>query len=232
MKNRSSVFWSSVVGLTAGAALLVIPLDTVLAADATPTAAPPPANAPVPGVAFGVSEVIKMYQGGINKDVIENYIANTSLPFHLSADNIIYLQNLGMPQEITKALLQRDSQMQQQSAMAYQQQQQQPPPQMMPPPNQAVAVPSSPPPPVTYASADYSAGYPAPYYDYGYPYYGYYGGYWPPVVIGGGWGWGGWRGGYGGYRGGGYGGFHGGYGGFRAGGFGGFHGGGGHGGHR
>jgi hypothetical protein len=55
-----------------------------------------------------------MYQGGINKDVILNYINNTSLSYRLSADGIIYLQSLGVPQELTKAMILRDGHLQQQ----------------------------------------------------------------------------------------------------------------------
>jgi uncharacterized membrane protein YgcG len=186
-----------------------------------------------------------MYQGGINKEVILHYIHNTALPFHLTADNIIYLHSLGVPEEITRTLIERDGQLQQQAMMAMQQQQpppgygqqpppgygQQPPPGygQQPPPGyadqqgqQSVVTPDSPAPPV----APYAYDYGAPYYDYAYPYY------WPPVVVGGlGWGWGGryyggWGRGFGGFRGG-VGAFHGG-GGFRGGG--GFHGGGGGGG--
>jgi hypothetical protein len=196
-----------------------------------------------------------MYQGGIGKDVIVNYIDSAILPFHLSADNIIYLQNLGVPQEITKAILVRDGQLQQQAALYTQQmapnmpnQQQygappygaQPygappagaPPYGAPPPSQEGVLTPSTPPPAVVAGPGYDYG--SAYYDAGYPYYG------PSVVVGGwwpgfypGWGYGGW---YGGYRGG-FGGFRGGVGGFHGGairgggGGGGGHGGGG-GGHR
>jgi hypothetical protein len=168
-----------------------------------------------------------MYQGGINKDVIINYIDNTALAYHLTADGIIYLQSLGVPQEITKAMILRDGQLQHQ-AMQQQQfyaQQPMPPPGAVPngygygagQPPVDVATPSTPPPDVTVIGAsDY------PVYDAGYPYYGYYGypyGYWP---LYGGWGWGRGWGGYGGFRGG-FGGFRGGVGGFH-GGVGGFHG--------
>ena len=205
----------------------------------TPAATPAPA--PPPGLAYGVGEVLKMYQGGINKDVIVNYVNNTVLPFHMTADHIIYLQSLGVPQEITKAIIQRDGQLQQQAVQQqyYQQaaaaaaaqngQGQTPPYQQYPPgsPSQ-VATPATPAPSVTYIGAD--SGYAYPYYDYGYPYY------WPGVVVGGGWGWGwGWGGRYGwggGYHGGFGGGHGGGFGGGHVGGGGGFgggHGGGGHG---
>jgi hypothetical protein len=222
------------------------------AAGAAQAMPPGPRAGQAPALPYGAAEVMRMYQGGINKDVIVNYINSTSLPYHLNADSIIYLQTLGMPQEITKSMILRDGQLQQQQAANQQYYQQQPMPgpapspyagygpygamQVQQPPAQVV-MPSTPAPAVTTVVPDYS------YYDYGYPYYYngwpyYYGG--PSVYVGGwgwGWGWGGWgrgwgyggyRGGYGGYRGGYGGGYHGG-GGFHGGSFGG-HGGGGHGG--
>jgi hypothetical protein len=193
-----------------------------------------PAGAALP---YGAGEVVKLYQGGIAKDVIINYINNTSLPYHLTADNMIYLQSSGVPQEVTKAMIVRDGQLAQLAQLGQMGQQpyggQYPPPGQMqgPPPGynedmsaqqappQQIVQPSSPAPSVTVIGSDY------PYYDtsgyygyYGYPYY-YGGAYWP--YWGGGWGrgwYGGYRGGWGGYHGG-YGGYHGGYGGY-----GGFHG--------
>jgi len=187
-----------------------------MAANAT-SYTPAPRAASAPGLPYGVGEVLKLYQGGIKKDVIIQYINNTVLPYHLGADGIVYLQSLGVPQDITKAIIQRDGQLQQQQQAMQQYSQQPMPPTTAPdgavatPPPGQVGGPPTPPPSVTVVGgADY------PYYGYGYPYYGYgwpyyYGG---PVVIGGGWGWG-W--GYGGFRGG-YGGFHGGFGGGHGGG--------------
>jgi hypothetical protein len=202
------------------------------------------ATAMVPGLPFGASEVVKMFQGGIGKDVIINYIDSASLPFHLSADNIIYLQTLGLPQEITKTMILRDGALQQRAALYAQQMAPNspgqppygaPPQYGAPPPSQDGVLAPSTPPPAVVAGPGYDYG--SAYYD-GYPYY-----YGPSVVVGGwgpgfypGWGYGGWyggyRGGFGGFRGGG-GGFHGG-GAIRGGGGGGFggHGGGGGGGHR
>jgi len=263
MKNRPSVFQMACAAIAAAAVCLVAPWSANAQTPSTPPASPNTASGTVtitpsssataanqgPTLPYGVGEVVKMYQGGINKDVIVNYINNTSLAYHLSADGIIYLQSLGVPQEITKAMILRDGQLQQQGMRPPYPQNypqnyaQQPMPQQMPPPNgygyggqppPDVATPSTPPPDVTVVGSDY------PVYDAGYPYYGYYGypyygyGGWP-VVIGGGWGWGrgwggGFRGGFGGFHGG-VGGFHGGVGGFHGGGgVGGFHGGAGHGG--
>ena len=233
MKNHSSVFRIALAAITATAVYLGTP-GSIASAQNTPT--PNASVVQAPALAYGVGEVVKMYQGGINKDIIVNYINSTALPYSLNADGIIYLQTLGMPQEITKAVILRDGQLQQQQQRANQQyyQQQQPMPGAMPalygavatqPPMQVVT-PTTPAPAVTVVGSNY------PVYDYGYPYYAYGGPcyYGPSVIIGGwgwGWGWGhgGFRGGFGGFRGGGgFGGFHSG-GGFH-GGFGGGHGGG------
>jgi hypothetical protein len=267
MKDRSSTFRIALAAITATAVLLSASWSASAQNASTPNASPTTANPsgvfPGPGtpgtttftpasggaatsqnltLSYGVGEVVKMYQGGINKDVIINYINNTSFAYKLTADGIIYLQSLGMPQEITKAMILRDGQLQQQGMQQpypqYYSGQPAPPPGVPPngyaagqPPPQ-VATPSTPPPDVTVIGSDY------PVYDAGYPYYySAYPYYWPPVVVGGwgwgrGWGYGGWHGGFGGFHGG-VGGFHGG---FAGGGFhgavggGASHGGGGHGG--
>jgi hypothetical protein len=248
MKDRPSTFRIALAAITAAAVYLGASWSaSAQSASATGTVT---ANPGTPGtvtitpaagtsaasqnltLSYGVGEVVKMYQGGINKDVIINYIDNTALPYRLSADGIIYLQSIGIPQEVTKAMILRDGQLQQQGRQQAMQQQyyaQQPmPPGGVPPngygygagqPPPDVATPSTPPPDVTVIGSDY------PVYDAGYPYYGYYGYpyYWPGYVGIGGWGWGrgwgyvGWHGGVGGFHGA-VGGFHGGFGG------GGFHG--------
>jgi hypothetical protein len=247
MKKHASVYWASLISLAAAVASIGVPwnlaaADGTLSNSAAATVTTPPAApaasvaAPAPALAFGVSEVVKMYQGGISKDVLVGYIDNTVLPFHLDADGIIYLHHLGMPQEVTSALIRRDGELQRQADAAYQQQaqafqqQQQATAAVAAPNNQAVAgntappvvMPSTPPPVAPYPYPDTAPA--VVYPDYGvYPYYGYPYYYGPNVVIGGwGWGWGpggwGWGWGRGGYG-------HGGYG---HGGFGGGHGGGGH----
>jgi hypothetical protein len=231
MKRRSSLILMAIAGVTAMVAYVGVPLTRVGAAgvsmsSAGTTMSPANSAGQAPALPYGVGEVVKLYQKGISKDVIVGYINSTALPYHMNADEIIYLQTLGMPQEITQAMLQRDGQLQQQAQQYYQQ-----PPTAVPKNNAIVAaqpppqvvVPTTPAPDVSVIGSGY------PYYDYGYyPYYDY-SSYWPPVIIGGGWGYGwgwrcgGFRGGFGGFRGGG--GFHGGFGG------GGFHGGFGGGGH-
>jgi len=175
-----------------------VPWNLAVAADGTlSTNAPAIVATQAPALPFGVSEVVKMYQGGIGKDVIKSYIENKALAFHLTADGIIYLQHLGVPQEVTSALIRRDGELQKQALAAYQQQGQAYQPQQTPGTaayNQAgvanaappVVMPSTPAPAVyPYADAAPPAVYPDysayPYYDYGYPYYG------SGIVIGGGW---------------------------------------------
>ena len=229
MKKHTSVYWSSLVSIVTVVVSMSVPGNLALADGPVSNAAPAAVTAPqaAPPLAFGVSEVVKMYQGGISKDVLLGYIANTALPFHLDADGIIYLQHLGMPQDVTSALIRRDGELQKQAAAAYQQQalayQQQPPP--GPQGNyQPVAANTAPQVVVPNTAPPVVAPYPdvAPpvvYPDYGpYPYYGYPYYYGPDVVIGAGWGWGwGWGGrgwGWGGRGGFGHGGFGGGHGGF------------------
>jgi hypothetical protein len=238
MKTRSINFKMALAAIMATGVFLDDPGSKALAQNAPAT--PAVNSVQAPALPYGASEVVKMYQGGVNKDIIVNYIDSNTLPYHLGADAIIYLQSIGLPQEITQTMITRDSQLQQQQQMANQQYYQQqamtqnttsPYGAVPPQAPQQVVTPTTPAPQVTVIGSDYPA------YDYAYPYYGYpyyYGGVyaWPGWGWGGrGWGYGGFRGGFGGFRGG-FGEFHGGesfHGGF--GGGGGFHGGFGGGGH-
>ena len=129
--------------------------------------------------------------------MIVNYVSSTSSLFHLNADQIIYLRALGIPQDITKAMLVHDGQWQQQNPgnQPYYPQPQPMPGQMPPPygvappygdmsqqPPVQIVTPTTPAPEVTVADPGYvDYGYSYPYY--GWPYYGYgYGGW--PIVVG------------------------------------------------
>jgi hypothetical protein len=245
MKMYTFVYLRITTSLATAIVSLGIPGNVAVADGALPNSAPTsiatpqavaaaPANARAPALPFGVSEVLKMYQGGIGKDIIINYIENTVLPFHLTADGEIYLQHLGVPPEVMSALIRRDGELQRQSVAADQRQPQQATAitaasnQVAASPNPPLIAPGTPPPAVSCPYPDASAPvvYPDyatyPYYGYGYPYF-----YGPDVIIGGGFGFGrGFgRGGRGGFGRGGFGGGGRGFGGTG-------HGGGGHGGHR
>jgi hypothetical protein len=157
------------------------------------------AGTQVPLLPLGVSDVVKMYQGGVGKEIIVAYIETAVLPFHLTADGEIYLQHLGVPPEVILALIQRDGDLQRQSAATYQQQQLQ----VLATPaasNQVVAInspspavmPGTPSPVVPYAYPDDSAPVINPdYAAYPYsPYYAYPFFYGPDLIIGSGFGFG------------------------------------------
>jgi uncharacterized membrane protein YgcG len=190
------------------------PLSSANTGIQTQTAAVP---AKAPALSYGAFRAVDMYQRGLRPDLIVSYIKNSSAPYQLSADAIIYMKSLGIPVEIVNAMLQRDIQLREQQA----QQNEQGPSVNT---SNVTIIPypqTSPEPPGSMPDAgvipdDSTVPYDYPDYDQ----------YWPAIVIGGGWGWGGghrWDHGHGDFgresHGSFGGGFHGGFGG---------HGGGGH----
>src|SRR6266480_4699049 len=79
-----------------------------------------------PKFSFGVDEVTKMYQSGVETDVILNYIESSRVPYHPSAEEIVRLHNLGVPSQIVTTLIRHGAQVQREANAAYQQSQQQP----------------------------------------------------------------------------------------------------------
>jgi len=228
MKTQPMIFGAAATTVLAAALFLTLPGRAVAGSDTNTAPAPGPApgaaNVTLTSYPSGVTEVLKMYKGGIPADIMISYINTSPLTFYLSADNIISLQQQGVPMPVVNAMINRYGQLQRQSSMlagAAQQQQQYPAPQAQ------AQVPAQAPPPqyYSYAPADQAVTYPVeapsypvyepytyydPYYYDSFYYPGYYG--WP-VGIGFGY--------YGGFGHGGYGrgGF--GRGGFGRGGFGG-----------
>ena len=192
-------------------------------------AQPAAASQPAPQLSYGVPQVLQLAQAKVSDGIIVNYIQNSGTIYSLKADEIVYLKQQGVSDNVLNAMLNQRSRLTGSTepatstassttasdqtyataapAVTYVQQ--------TVPSSTVYIIPDT----QTYRyNAWYYGGYPN-YYSY--PYYGgYYG--WPAVSLS--FGWGGYHGG--GYRfGGGFhdGGFHGG--GFRGGG--GFHGGGG-----
>jgi hypothetical protein len=212
MKKHASIYLASLISLTTAVCFAgdaPVPASTPVATPA-PAAVSAPAPA-APTLPYGASEVVKMYQGGINKEVLIAYVDSSTMPFHLTADQIIYLQHLGLPQEVTAAMMHRDAELQK-GGMAYQPQPAPvPAPQMAPPPAGATAqvmVPGTPPPVVS----PYPTVVQPVYSDYD-PYYYAYPYAYPNVIVAGGWGWGWGPHGWGWGRGFDHGGFRGGFGG-------------------
>ncbi|HXT42131.1 MAG TPA: hypothetical protein VN887_19135 [Candidatus Angelobacter sp.] len=80
--------------------------------------------APTSKFSFGVDEIAKMSQGGVETDVILNYIENSNVPYHPNADEVVRLHDLGVPPQIITALIRHGAKVQQQAAAAYAQNQQ------------------------------------------------------------------------------------------------------------
>jgi hypothetical protein len=80
---------------------------------ATPAALPPDISPASP-----LAEVIKLTQAGVSQKIILAYISNSSGTFNLDTDKIIYLTNLGTPDEIVTAMMQHDQSSPQQTSDA------------------------------------------------------------------------------------------------------------------
>lgn len=194
-----------IVTLSAASLACAASAQTASATVQTP-AASVSASAPAPqDLSYGASQVLKLQQAGLSTDVLINYVNSANASFSLRADDIVYLHNAGVPQEVITAMQQKQAPVAQNTAPAPAQQpvQSQPETTMVNPPSpQPSTTTVVTQPPVVYTSPTYVyPSYPS------YPYYGYYGSpyyYGPSIRLGFGWGWGGhgWHGGYGGYHGG------------------------------
>ena len=173
MKNDSSVFRMAFAVATASSLCVGAPLglhgdqDTVTAPGSV--ADPPARTAQAPPiVSEAVGEVVRMYQGGADKEVVLCYISNAEISCHLNADAVLYFKALGMPPEVAKAMIQRDAELRREQQACRPQQ-----PMLAP----GGFFPGQPPPPFMTSESppqdnpdnpDYNAGYPGSFY--GIPY--------------------------------------------------------------
>ena len=91
-----------------------IPPPPPNATPAAPTAKPSPmaVNQPVPEklkMSPALGEVVKLAQGGVSEEVMLAYINNSSDAYYLGADEILYLNDLGVSTAVLTALIQRDA---------------------------------------------------------------------------------------------------------------------------
>jgi len=79
--------------------------------------APAATEAPAPGatevavpanLSPGAAEVIRLATSGVGDEVVLAYIRNSQAQFNLSADNVLYLKDLGLSEEVTSAMLNHD----------------------------------------------------------------------------------------------------------------------------
>jgi len=143
-----------------------------------------PASAPQ--LSYGLDEIVKMVQSGTGTDVVLNFVENSPIAYSPTAEDVIRLKELGVPSEVTVAILKHGGKLRTQQLEASRQNAPAP-----------VQPPTSPPPssvnPYSYDNssiattpADYTpsnttyvySGYPA--YSYVYPNWWYVGypGYW------------------------------------------------------
>src|ERR1017187_5682322 len=119
----------------------------------TAPGAPDDSTALPPGVypSSPLAQVIKLTQSGVSEAVIMAYVANSGSTFNLDPDKIIYLKDIGAPDTIVQAMIQRDQVLQAQMATsAYQ-----PPPQPAPTPDTTVVETSDVAPPPAEVTVNY-----------------------------------------------------------------------------
>jgi hypothetical protein len=92
-----------------------------------------------------LAQVIRLVQADVSGDVIMTYVTNSGSTFNLDPDKIIYLKDLGAPDELVTAMIQRDQVLHQQMS-AYQPPQPAPVPTPVAPPAESEPVPTEPPP--------------------------------------------------------------------------------------
>ncbi|MCU0784576.1 MAG: hypothetical protein MUF81_11155 [Verrucomicrobia bacterium] len=86
------------------------------------TTPPPPESGPVPAPAPNsgktlppnikpsspLGEVVKLAQSGVDESVMLSYVKNSASMFNLASDEIIYLNDIGTPNSVVTAMIQRD----------------------------------------------------------------------------------------------------------------------------
>jgi len=68
-------------------------------------------------------EILRMVNQGVSQDVIQNYISGTSASYSLNADDILYLQQNGVPQPVISSMITHDNSIAQSTTQPYSSQQ-------------------------------------------------------------------------------------------------------------
>ena len=91
--------------------------------DSTASVAPDDSAALPPNIypSSPLAQVVKLTQSGVSEGVILAYVTNSGSTFNLDTDKIIYLKDIGAPDDLVTAMMQRDQVLQaQMAASAYQ----------------------------------------------------------------------------------------------------------------
>ena len=75
----------------------------------SPADAPPPAAAAAPDLSPNAAEVVRLAEAGTSDDVVLAYVQNSTATFNLSADQILYLRDIGVSSPVITAMLSRDN---------------------------------------------------------------------------------------------------------------------------
>jgi len=150
-------------------------------------------NGAAPYLSVGLPDVVRMHQAGVEESVLVAFVQSSTVAYHPSAKEVIYLRDLGMSQTVITAMLRRGGELRDRATEMDREERnravpvQSPPPQAPPPsstatPSAGAAAPGAQPTVVypsdsyptysypTYVASGYGGGYP---YYYGYPYYSY-----------------------------------------------------------
>ena len=65
-----------------------------------------------------LAQFIKLADSGVEEEVLLSYVQNTATPFHLGPDEIIFLNDIGIPPTVVTAMLEHDSVLKQRMAEA------------------------------------------------------------------------------------------------------------------
>lgn len=140
MKANSLRSWGLVTVLVVTGALgngqsLCAQTNSSSATISSPAPSPSPPSSSLPSFIMPTSpaaQVIRLVQAGVEENIVLSYVSNSSSTFNLDSDKIIYLSDVGVPGDVTTAMMQRDQVLQQQMAAAQPIQTAPPPP---PPPS-------------------------------------------------------------------------------------------------
>jgi hypothetical protein len=55
-----------------------------------------------------LADFVKLVQAGVGESVLMAYVTNSQAPFNVSSDDVVYLNDLGAPETVISAMLQRD----------------------------------------------------------------------------------------------------------------------------
>lgn len=67
-----------------------------------------PSNTPDTSNNPQLNDVVKLVRAGVNESILMAYVTNSPSAFNVSSDDVVYLNDLGVPQTVVTAMLQRD----------------------------------------------------------------------------------------------------------------------------